>query len=135
LSEFSDTSPRSKLMPVVSSNRRTSGLFSFHHDTTYNWDRPLFSRLRLLMRGPDNWFQPLPSRYFFQVIKCVQWSTFGLYTPESYSHLYTINFECQRVQSVKTRIRLCSLLSNIQNHVCRKLIFAPESNSNCRIPH
>ena len=89
------------------------------------------------MREPSNLFQPLPSKYFFQVSKCALGSTinFSTVTPESYRHLYAMHLKNQFVQSVKTRVRLCHLLSYIQNHFCRKLIFAPKTNSNRLIPH
>ena len=87
------------------------------------------------MRGPNNLFELLPALSFFssdQVCLVVYlWS----YTHESYWHLYTINLKNQAVQSVKTGISLCKLLPEFQNNVCRKLIFAPETNSNRLISH
>ena len=64
----------SSLIPLLDLNLYQSflvivgqrGLFSVYHDMTYKWNRLLFSRLRLLMRGPDNLLQPLHSRYFFK---------------------------------------------------------------------
>ena len=46
-----------------------------------------------------------------------------------------MHLKIQFVQNVKTRVRLCNLLPYVPNHVYRKLIFAPETNSNRLIPH
>jgi len=45
-----------------------------------------------------------------------------------------MNLKNQFVQSVKTRNILCNL-PDIQNHVCRKLIFVPKTNSYRIITH